>query len=385
MVGDMSIPQGAAVHLAAGIKEVVKLPVFTVLRIKDPLHAEKILAEGQADMVAMCRALICDPELPRKAKEGRLDDIRYCIACNQECRTHFQGRMISCTLNPAVGFEKELGVETLKPALKKKEVVVIGGGPGGMEAARVAALRGHAVRLYEKSGELGGQVNIATKIPTRDEFGDCIRYLSRQMEKLGVRVFLETELSSKMVESMKPGVVVVATGSEPVVPSTKGSGQKHVVNVWDVLQEKVEVGERVLIVDGGEAFWPCCGTAEFLLDRGKKVEILSYLYYVGVSLPAQSLPLFYERILKKGATLTPLHRVNEILADSVVVTHVRTGETRVIRGVDTVVMAMGNRAKDEMYKSLKGKIQEIYAIGDCVAPRKVHDAIREGHRVGRMI
>lgn len=385
MIGDMSIPLGAAVYLAAGIKEVVSLPVFTALRIKDPLQAEKILADGHADMVGMCRALITDPELPRKAKEGRLEDIRNCIACNQECRTHFQGRMISCVQNPAVGFEKELGLGSLKPASQKKEVVVIGGGPAGMEAARVAALRGHSVRLYEKNGELGGQVNIASKIPTRDEFGDIVRYLSRQMEKLGVKVSLGTEISSEMIQSMNPEAVIVATGSEPFLPNIKGANQKHVVNVWDVLQEKVNVGERVLILDGGEAFWPCCGTADFLLEKGRKVEIVSYLFFIGVSIPAQSLTPLYQRLLRKGAILTPYHTVKEILPDSVVVTNVHTNQSRTIREVDTVVMAYGSRAKDELYRALKGKIREIYALGDCVAPRKVHDAIREGHRVGRMI
>lgn len=385
MIGDMSIPLGAAVYLAAGIKEVVNLPVFSVLRIKDPLQAEKILVDGQADMVGMCRALITDPELPRKAKEGRLEDIRNCIACNQECRTHASGRMISCVQNPAVGFEKEMGLETLKPAKQKKEVVVIGGGPAGMEAARVAALRGHSIRLYEKNRELGGQVNIGRKIPTRDEFGDIVRYLGRQMEKLGVKVFLENEVSPEKIQSMNPEVVVVATGSEPFLPSIKGAEQRHVVNVWDVLQEKVEVGERLLIVDGGEAFWPCCGTADFLLEKGKKVEVISYLNSIGASIPAQSLTPLYQRLLRKGAILTPFHTLKEILVDSVVVSNVHTGVSRVIEGVNTVVLAYGNKANDGVYNLLKGKIREIYAIGDCVAPRKVQDAIREGHRVGRII
>jgi len=384
MMGDMSIPLGAAVYLAAGIKEVVKLPVFTVLRIKDPLQAEKILVDGHADMVGMCRPLITDPELPRKAREGRLDDIRNCIACNQECRPPMD-RGISCVQNPGAGFEKELGIGTLKPANPKKEVVIIGGGPAGMEAARVAALRGHHVSLYEKDSELGGQVKIGSKIPTRSEFGDITRYLIRQMEKLGVKIILKTEVYPEMIKSMNPEVVVVAAGSEPFLPAIKGADQKHVVNVWDVLQEKVEVGNRVIVIDGGEAFWPCCGTADFLLEKGRKVEIISYLYFVGVSIPAQSLTLLYQRLLRKGAVLTPYHTVKEILADSVVVTNVHTKESRVIEGVDTVVLATGNRAKDGIYQALKGQVKELYAVGDCVAPRKVQDAIREGHRVGRVI
>jgi mycofactocin system FadH/OYE family oxidoreductase 2 len=385
MIGDMSVPLGAVVYLAAGIKEVVNLPVFTAMRIKDPLQAEKILADGYADMVGMCRALITDPGLPRKAKEGRLEDIRNCIACNQECRTHSMGRMISCIQNPSVGFEKELGTGTLKVATKRKEVVIIGGGPAGMEAGRVAALRGHHVTIYERNGELGGQVNIASKIPTRNEFGDVVRYLSRQMEKLGVRVILGTEAYPEMIKSMAPEVVIVATGSEPFLPPIKGADLKHVVNVWDVLQERVEVGDRVLIVDGGESFWQCCGTADFLLEKGKKVEIVSYLYFIGASIPAQSLTPLYQRLLRKGAILTPSHRVKEILSNSVVILNVHTNESRVIQDVDTVVLATGNRARDGIYNSLRREVQEIYAIGDCIAPRKVHNAIREGHFAGRMI
>ena len=385
MIADMAVPLGAAVYLAAGIKEVVQLPVFTVLRIKDPVQAEKILADGQADMVGMCRALICDPELPKKAKEGRLDDIRYCISCNQECRTHFQGRAISCIQNPAVGFEKELGSGTVKPATNKKKVMVIGGGPAGMEAARVAALRGHDVELYEKDEKLGGQVNIAVKIPTRDEVSDIRRYLEIQMEKLGVNVRLNKEVTPELVKSINPDVVVVATGSRPFILPIPGANKDHVVNVWDVLEDKVEVGNYVVIVDGGDSFWPCLGTAEFLLDRGKRVEVISYLYYIGMSIPAQSLPTLYQRLHKKGVILTPQTSVKEILPNTLAVENVFTNEERRIEGVDTVVMATGNRASDELVKALEGKVKELHAVGDCVAPRKVQDAIREGNRIGRLI
>lgn len=385
MIGDMSIPLGAAVYLAANIKEVVELPVFTVLRIKDPHQAEKILADGQADMVGMCRALITDPELPRKSKEGRFDEIRNCIACNQECRTHRIGRMISCVQNPAVGFEKTLGAGTFRPASPKKEVVVIGGGPAGMEAAIVAASRGHHVTLYEKKSQLGGQVNIACKIPTRNEFGDITRYQERQIVRFGVKVVLEREVNPEMIQSENPDVVIVASGSEPLRPALKGADLPHAINVWDVLQESVEVGKNVVVVDGGESFWPCCGAADFLLEKGHKVEIISFRNFIGFNIPSESLPLLYQRLLSKGGILTPQHNVIEILEDSVIISHIRTSETRHVQNVDTVVLAAGNKARDNIYSELKGQVKVLYAVGDCVAPRKVQDAIREGHMAGRTI
>ena len=180
-------------------------------------------------------------------------------------------------------------------------------------------------------------------------------------------------------------MVIVATGSRPLRPAIPGADQDHVVSVWDVLEEKVKIGDSVLIIDGGDSFWPCLGTADFLLDRGKKVEVTSYLYHIGMSIPAQSLPTLYQRLQKKGVTLTPGTRVIEILKKAVVVENVFSRETRTIEGIDTVVFATDQKANDELAKELEGKAKELYSIGDCQAPRKIQDAIREGYRVGRSI
>jgi 2,4-dienoyl-CoA reductase-like NADH-dependent reductase (Old Yellow Enzyme family) len=199
----MYFPLGCFVHLAAGVKEVVSLPVICHGRINDPVQAETILANNQADLVGMARALICDPEWPNKAREGRVDEIRKCIACVQSCDGHFLKRMpITCTLNPEAGREKELA--TIVPAATKKKVMVIGGGAAGLEAARVAALRGHQVTLYEKGKELGGQLNIAAKIPKREDFAEVPRYYTYQMKHLGVEVVLETMVTAEMVRRGTP-------------------------------------------------------------------------------------------------------------------------------------------------------------------------------------
>ncbi|MBU4037126.1 MAG: FAD-dependent oxidoreductase, partial [Proteobacteria bacterium] len=210
----MQVPLGFYTPHAVGFKEVVDLPVLNDFRINDPVQGEKILADGQGDMVGMIRALIADPELPNKAMEGRLEEIRSCIACDQGCIGRvFKGKSMTCLQNATVGLEQKIG--TLAPVSAKKKVLIVGGGPAGMETARVARLRGHEVILYEKEKKLGGQVNIAVKAPGRAEFGGITRYLVKQMELLGVKVNLGVTATSELVAKENPDAVVIATGSNP--------------------------------------------------------------------------------------------------------------------------------------------------------------------------
>lgn len=382
---DMSAPPGAIIYAVARIKGAVSLPVIASQRINDPILAEKILADGHADLIGMARALICDPELPSKAREGRLDDIRACVACLQECRQKPVAGTVKCTQNAAAGRERSLGIGSIKPAATRKRITVIGGGPAGMEAARVAALRGHEVTLYEKDTRLGGQVNIASRAPTRGEIENVVRYLSRQVEKLGVKLCLGEEATSQMVLQENPDAVVVATGSVPLLPPLDGADGLRIASVWDVLQEKVDVGQKVVVVDGGESFWQCCGTAEFLANAGKQVEIISRLYYIGMEIPAESIAGLYDRLFKAGVVLSPMTALKRAQGNTLICSHVVSGKEREITAVDTVVMAVGNRACDELYRSLKGNVSEVYAIGDCLAPRRIPEAIREGHMVGRRL
>ncbi|MFC1914975.1 FAD-dependent oxidoreductase, partial [Chloroflexota bacterium] len=216
VVPPMAVPLGFQVYLAAGIKDVVDIPVFTVGRINDPVQAEEILANGYADMIGMVRALICDPELPNKTREGRLDDIRKCIACNQACQKRIWDELpISCVQNPAAGREKDLGIGTISQAVTRKKVLIAGGGPSGMEAARIAAIRGHEVMLYEREKELGGQMQLAAKAPYQQDIQEVHRFLGVQIKKLGVNINLGIEVTPAIIEKEKPDVVVVATGSTP--------------------------------------------------------------------------------------------------------------------------------------------------------------------------
>lgn len=397
MVAPMSVPPGYAVHTAAAIKEVVpNLPVFTVGRINDPALAERILANGQADMIGMTRAHIADPELANKARAGRADDIRPCVACNQRCIAHLQRQLpVTCIYNPTAGREKQWGIGSLRPARRKKKVMVIGGGPAGMETARVAAMRGHRVILYEKSSVLGGQVNLAAKLPHRAEFGEIARWLERQVRKVGVRVHLGTEATVETVNSENPDVVVVATGSRPLrtgyspaIPGRRrvaGIEQAHVLSGRDVLEGEVPVGEHTLVIDD-EGNHAAAGIVEFVAERSKQVTWVTRFPYVGYDLvKTHELGPTYQRLLSKGVEFVPNTVVEEIGEGTVVLANIYDPGRRREIGVDTVVLAGGSIANNELYRRLKGQGVELHAVGDCVAPRDVAMAVYEGHKLGRAL
>ena len=383
---DMNFPPASQAYLAGIIKQAVgSTPVFASQRINDPLLAERILAEGQADMVGMTRALVCDPELPRKAREGRLEDIRACIACNQNCIGRvMQSKSIGCIQNAAVGREREWGIGTLAAAPRRKRVTVIGGGPGGMECARILAERGHAVTLHEKDDRLGGQVNLITRAASRQEFGGVVRYLSRQLEKLGVDVRLGATATAAAVLADRPDAVVVATGSVPERPPILGADGPSVCDVADLLAGRVEPGKRTVVIDG-ECFYRAITAADFLVGREAEVEVLSPVFFVGMNVTMPSLVITYMNLCGKGVVFTPMHMVRSIEDRAVNAFHVFSFAERRIDDVDTVVLAYPGRAAASLYQELKGAVPELYRIGDCVAPRKVDMAILEGHDVGRRI
>ncbi|MBU1053384.1 MAG: FAD-dependent oxidoreductase [Proteobacteria bacterium] len=381
----MQVPLGFHSAYAAEFKEAVSLPVINTFRINDPIQAEKILADGHGDMVGMTRGLIADPEWPNKAREKRIEEIRYCIACNQGCLGRlFEGKPMSCLQNPVVGLEKEIG--TLAPASPKKKVLVVGGGPAGMEAARVARFRGHEVILYEKEEELGGQVSIAMKASGRSEFVGITRYLAKQMEILGVKIHTGVEVTPEIIEREQPHAVVVATGSQPVIPPLPGMEQANVINERDAISGKAEIGNKVVVLDGGEAHWKFLSVIEHLTDMGKQVEAISPLLFIGMGLMSSpDLGAYQRRVLNKGVVFSPSTSIKAVSGNTVSVFNVYTQAERKIENVDTVVSVMGNRADNQLYYALKDKVKELYAVGDCAAPRKAIDAIYEGYNIGRII
>ncbi|HTG81472.1 MAG TPA: mycofactocin system FadH/OYE family oxidoreductase 2 [Geobacteraceae bacterium] len=388
--GSMHTPLGYTIPLAAGIRERLKIPVFCTGRINDPVMAEKVLANGQADMIGMCRGLICDPFMPKKAFEGRLDDIRYCVADNQGCIGRIGlNKSIGCIQNPAVGREKEWGEGTLEKAKVRKKVTIVGGGPGGMWAAKMAGRRGHKVTLYDRNEALGGQVLTAMKGAGRDEFGVIARNEKAQVDKAGVTVRLGLEATPEQVLSEKPDVVIVATGSRPKEQPVGGADGPAIYNVWQVLNGEAELGQNVCLIDY-DGHHRASATAEFLANQGKTVHIITSSLFIGAELgPTQDLYLTRQRLLQKGVTFTPDIAVIEVGGDAGAKTvkgfNVYSNIWDEWGPFDALVLAMGQRVDDALYMSLKGKVDELYRIGDSVAPRKVDMAIWEGHRIGREI
>jgi 2,4-dienoyl-CoA reductase (NADPH2) len=382
----MHIPPNYALFIPSAIRKAVRLPVIGVGRVKDPIQAERILTEGHADLVGVVRAQIADPEFGRKAREGRIDDIRLCLSCNQECVGRMGlNRWMGCIETPGTGQEKTLGVGTLKPTPRAKRVLVVGGGPAGLKTAIIAARRGHRVTLLEKDTRLGGQVILAVKVTNRAEFGDIVRNLLHELPQAGVEVRTGVTATPELVLAGQPDAVVVATGSIPDRYALAGADGPGVADVADILSGAVEPGKRVLVVDR-LGFHEATSVAEYLAERGCQVEIITPTLYVGQDLGVTlDLENWYRRARRLGITCTPNHSPISIDGGAVMAIHNYSGQMATFSGFDTIVLAVHRRANVDLYRSLKGRVRELYRVGDCVAPRRAHAAIIEGERIGRVL
>ena len=378
----MSVPRGAFVYLAEEIKKVVNVPVVAAYRINTPELAEQILAQGKADLIGLGRALLADPEFPNKAKEGRSDEIRTCIACSNcldNLLTGYKSGTVPsafCSVNPRMGKEAEY---TIEPARVVKKVLVVGGGPGGMEAARVAALRGHQVTLCEKGEELGGQLRVACLPPYKDELGSLIKNMASQVRTAGVEVRLNTEVTLELVEKENPDVLILAIGAMPLIPDIPGVGQDNVVTAVDVIMRREDVGETAIVVGGGMIG---CEAAEFLAAAGKKVTIVEMLPKIGSDYGATYRHVVLRRLREIGIKMETNVMVEEITDRGVKAK--RDGLAKFFPG-DTVVLAVGFKPNKGLGEKLSGKVPAPYSIGDCVEPRRIKEAIEEGFRLAREI
>jgi 2-enoate reductase len=370
-------PRGCWVDLCEMTKKVVRIPVVTSGKLGYPDLAEKILQEGKGDFIGLCRYLLADPEWPNKVREGRREDIVPCVGCHEGCIARVRKfQRIGCAVNPAAGAEKEL---TILPAERKKSVLVVGGGPAGLEAARVLALRGHQVTIWEKQERLGGNLIPAAVPDFKDDYKLLIQYLSTQIKKLGVKVELKKVATPELVQKFGPDAVFVATGAQHLIPEIEEIDlwveKGRVVTAVEALLGMREIGKSVVVAGAGLIG---CETALHLAQKGRKVTI------------AGGRRLAHDMVWGNALDLIKLlddHKV-KILNNNRVIRITETGVDSAHQhfDADTVVLAVGMQSNNEIpLEALTGRVPEVYAIGDCVRPRHVMNAIWEGYRTAYVI
>ena len=370
------VEEGVFVHLAEAIKSVVNIPVITVGRIRNPVMADQIVRDGKADFVSMGRALIADPYLPKKAEEGRFEEIIPCISCNRCIQTQ-RKEAIQCAVNPETGNEDRF---KFSKSDRPKKVWVIGGGPAGLKAAEVAALRGHKVTVFERGNQLGGRMRLAAIPPKKAVLNDFLDYLERRVRGLGVTLELGREFTVEMVGTGKPDAVIVASGARPLVPDWKGINESNALSVDAVLTGEGNVGNRVLVVGGGGIG---AETADYLSEMGKEVTLIEMLEEIASDLVTHLKYYLSQRLSEKGVTILLSTKVKEIGKDYALVED--ASGTRKIEGFDAIVLAVGSKSDDCIAKELADKVPVLYVIGDAFKPREALEAVHEGEEIALKI
>ena len=340
IVPAMHVPNAYVAPFAAKVKQATGKTVLVAGRINQPHDAEKIVAGGQADLCGMTRATICDPEMPNKARAGRTDDIRACIACNQACIGHFQlGLSISCIQHPETG--RELAYGTKSPAAKRKRILVAGGGPGGLKAAAVAAERGHDVTLYEKERQLGGQALLAQMLPGRAEFGGIVTNLSREAERAGAKIVKGTAVTAELLKREKPDEIIIATGSLSLRPPIETDGDANIVHAADVLAGRATTGASVVIYDW-LSDWIGLGMAERCARDGARVRLCVNGPMPGAAIQNYVRDARMGVLFELGVEVIPLMRLYGYDGETAYFQHTAARKPFTIEGVDTIVLACPN-------------------------------------------
>lgn len=379
IVPSMAHKTGYLAHAAQAIRKLTDRPIMLTGRINQPQDAEQILADGDVELVGMTRAMICDPEMPAKARDGRLEDIRACIGCNQACIGHYMlGLPISCIQTPQTGRELRFGQTSV--ADQRRKVVVVGGGVAGMKAAATAAARGHDVVLFEASSRLGGQAHLAQSLPGRAEFGGIVTNLARELELSGARVKCSTLATPTSVQAENPDALIVATGSAPALPPLEqGGGQ--LVHAADVLIGGAKPGARVVVYDW-RADWTGAGVAEMLAREGAHVRLAVNGPCVGAALQSYLRDEAVATLFRLGVEVFPFMRLFGLDDDSAYFLHTIAQEPVVLDDVDTVVVNYANApvsfgSDDEEWGGI-----EVCVVGDALSPRTAEEAVYEGFKAG---
>lgn len=369
-------PKGGLLPLTEALKKTVRVPVIASGRI-DAETGEAAISEGKADLISIGRALIADPDLPNKVRDGKQDDVRPCILCNH-CTDVLHpgagaGQPLECTINPSVLREREF---TLVRTTSPSRILVIGGGPAGLETAAVAAMRGHDVTLWEKEGRLGGQLNYACLPPYKDTLKPLLDYLVRRAQRSGVKIELDKEATAASIKALRPQMVVLAAGAAPFVPEIPGVDGPTVVGALDVLEGKTKAGKRVAII-GGELVG--CETADFLMQAGHTVTVLRRGPQLATHLAASRREGFLGRLAHKGVKLMPGVQYRKITPKGVEVV-LKDGRAQTVPA-DTVVIAAGALPNSGLNAALR-LVSQVFVVGDAVKPRGIREAITEGAEVG---
>ena len=373
----MFMEKACLVNSAKQVKQALDIPVMVVGRINDPQIANDIIAQAKADLVCMGRGLLADPEMPLKAQAGRLDEIRTCIACNTCMESIFKKGHIECLVNPMLGREKEMA---FVPTLKPKKIMVVGGGPGGLNVAWVAAKRGHDVHVYEKRRELGGQLLPGSLPGHKAELRTLIQFQKKQAELFGVKCHLNHEVSAEDIRVFNPDVVILATGSLPALPSVQGIEKDIVLTYEDVLNDEPVDFQSVVIVGGGPTGLEL---ALLLSESGCSVTVVEILPDAGKDLEAMTKKIIFTRLKENNVAVATDTRLLKIEDNGVIVAD-RENQERFIES-DKVLIATGTRPNLKLYDQIKSLGFKIHQIGDCLEPRSAKDAIYESAVLGRRI
>lgn len=409
----MALPPEPFVHLAAGIRSVVDIPVMHAQSIRDAGQAERLLAAGMVDLVGMTRAQIADPYLVEKIRDGREDEIRQCVGANYCIDRQYSGLDVLCVQNAATSREATMPHVVRPGTGPKRKVVVVGGGPAGLEAARVTRARGHDVVLFEKDDAVGGQINLAARAPQREQMAGIVRWFDMETRRLGVERRMGTEASADMILGEMPDIVVLATGGSSNTGQVAGWGvaEGMAVSAWDVLSGRVEPGRNVLVYDVTSAH-AGAGVADFLAARGSSVEIVTPEVRVADDVGGTTFPIFYRRLYALDVVMTPNYWLDRVYREGdKLIAVIRNEYTEALeeRAVDQVVIENGTTPNDGLYWDLKDKSANrgqtdtatlfaaepqpallgdlsggrflLYRVGDCISQHNIHGAIYDALRL----